>query len=186
MHTIVKYAVAVCTANPPHKIRIFTFQNPEIRLIHFHLIHYFRNHISVSLLLQFPTSSYHDPTFPPAMNHQVVKLTSGIGVAGLRAHTRVPWYVAMQSPTLQLILDRGKSSIDPCGVFLENITNSVTLESVTPDALHQCVNFLRDPTTAVPELSCVIETLYAAKYLELGTLNENLDENVAILLMGHL
>ena len=107
------------------------------------------------------------------MNHQVVKLTSGIGEAGLRAHTRVPWYVAMQSPTLQLILDRGKSSIDPCGVFLENITNSVTLESVTPDALHQCVNFLRDPTTAVPELSCVIETLYAAKYLELGTLNEN-------------
>ena len=104
------------------------------------------------------------------MNHQVVKLTSGIGETGLRAHTRVPWYVAMQSPTLQLILDRGKSSNkQPCAVFLENITNSVTLESVTPDALHQCVNFLRDSTTSVPELSCVIETLYAAKYLELGT-----------------
>lgn len=156
--------------------RIFTFQNPQFAGISFQFLSGFPR--------DFPGFRHdtHDPIASLAMNNQVVKLTSGIGEAGLRAHTRVPWYVAMQSPTLQLILDRGKSSIDPCGVFLENITNSVTLESVTPDALHQCVNFLRDPTTAVPELSCVIETLYAAKYLELGTLNEN----VAILLMGHL
>jgi hypothetical protein len=118
------------------------------------------------------------------MNNRLVKLTSGVGETGLRAHTAIPWYVAMQSPTLKLILDRPSLSLYS-NCFLENLTNSVTLDSITPDALHQNIAYLRDPASfQKPELSSVIETLYAAKYLELGALHYLIFFNYFLLLRG--
>ena len=94
---------------------------------------------------------------------RLIKLTSAPGIdSGLRVSTAVPCYVAMQSPLLRICLEAG---------FLEARTHSIALDSITPDALRQCVSFLRDPTT-MPELESVMETLYAAKYLELDRLVE--------------
>ncbi len=94
----------------------------------------------------------------------LIKLTSAPDATTNQRETRcLPSYIAVQSPTLALILEAG---------FLEAQTNSITLDSITPDALRQCVNFLRD-SNSTPELESVIETLYAAKYLELDRLVES-------------
>ena len=96
---------------------------------------------------------------------RLVKLTSGPGEdSGLRCTTALPVWIASQSPTLALILDSG---------FRESQTKCITLESVTPDALRQCVGYLRDSENcSPPNLESVMETLHAAKYLELDRLVE--------------
>ena len=91
---------------------------------------------------------------------------------------------------IKQVANKTGNSIKDCEViinsFLENLTNSVTLDSITPDALHQNIAYLRDPASfQKPELSSVIETLYAAKYLELGALHYLIFFNYFLLLVAY-